>query len=207
MVKTENPLPAVNTAFGVTTVYNDFGTNPSESITALVPHGDATIAYTYKELKGTIIQHFVDTDGNKLIDDAIYLDKPVDEAVTLDHPKRIDDEVNTWVFIRQDKEDPTKITEGTTEVTYVYEKSVQEVPGDAPQTDKPEAKATVYINEQGETVKTPDEGLHDGPKVIEDKWQYVRTIPEKDGILTHVIQLSLTRFQTKHHKQINLSLK
>ena len=186
LVKTENPLPAVNTAFGVTTVYNDFGTNPSESITALVPHGDATITYTYKELKGTIIQHFVDTDGNKLIDDAIYLDKPVDEAVTLDHPKRIDDEVNTWVFIRQDKEDPTKITEGTTEVTYVYEKAVHEVPGDAPQTDKPEAKATVYIDEHGETVKIPDEGLHDGPKVIEDKWQYVRTIPEKDGILTHV---------------------
>ena len=186
LVKTENPLPAVNTAFGVTTVYNDFGTNPSESITALVPHGDATITYTYKELKGTIIQHFVDTDGNKLIDDAIYLDKPVDEAVTLDHPKRIDDEVNTWVFVRQDKEDPTKITEGTTEVTYVYEKAVHEVPGDAPQTDKPEAKATVYIDEQGNSVKTPDEGLHDGPKVIEDKWQYVRTIPEKDGILTHV---------------------
>ena len=186
LVKTKNPLPAVNTAFGVTTVYNDFGTNPSESITALVPHGDATITYTYKELKGTIIQHFVDTDGNKLIDDAIYLDKPVDEAVTLDHPKRIDDEVNTWVFVHQDKEDPTKITEGTTEVTYVYEKAVHEVPGDAPQTDKPEAKATVYIDEQGNSVKTPDEGLHDGPKVIDDKWQYVRTIPEKDGILTHV---------------------
>ena len=186
LVKTENPLPAVNTAFGVTTVYNDFGTNPSESITALVPHGDATITYTYKELKGTIIQHFVDTDGNKLIDDAIYLDKPVDEAVTLDHPKRIDDEVNTWVFVRQDKEDPTKITEGTTEVTYVYEKAVHEVPGDAPQTDKPEAKATVYVDESGNSVKTPDGGLHDGPKVIEDKWQYVRTIPEKDGILTHV---------------------
>ena len=186
LVKTENPLPAVNTAFGVTTVYNDFGTNPSESITALVPHGDATITYTYKELKGTIIQHFVDTDGNKLIDDAIYLDKPVDEAVTLDHPKRIDDEVNTWVFVRQDKEDPTKITEGTTEITYVYEKAVHEVPGDTPQTDKPEAKATVYVDESGNSVKTPDEGLHDGPKVIEDKWQYVRTIPEKDGILTHV---------------------
>ena len=186
LVKTENPLPAENVTYGTEIVNNDFGTNPSESITALVPHGDATIAYTYKELKGTIIQHFVDTDGNKLIDDAIYLDKPVDEAVTLDHPKRIDDEVNTWVFVRQDKEDPTKIVEGTTEVTYVYEKAVHEVPGDAPQTDKPEAKATVYIDEQGNSVKTPDEGLHDGPKVIEDKWQYVRTIPEKDGILTHV---------------------
>ena len=186
LVKTENPLPAENVTYGTTVVTNDFGTNPTESITALVPHGDATITYTYKELKGTIIQHFVDTDGNKLIDDAIYLDKPVDEAVTLDHPKRIDDEVNTWVFVRQDKEDPTKITEGTTEVTYVYEKAVHEVPGDAPQTDKPEAKATVYVDENGNNVKIPDEGLHDGPKVIEDKWQYVRTIPEKDGILTHV---------------------
>lgn len=186
LVKTENPLPTENVTYGTEIVNNDFGTNPSESITALVPHGDATITYTYKELKGTIIQHFVDTDGNKLIDDAIYLDKPVDEAVTLDHPKRIDDEVNTWVFVRQDKEDPTKITEGTTEVTYVYEKAVHEVPGDAPQTDKPEAKATVYIDEQGNSVKTPDEGLHDGPKVIDDKWQYVKTIPEKDGILTHV---------------------
>ena len=186
LVKTENPLPTENVTYGTVTVNNDFGTNPSESIVALAPHGDATITYIYKELKGTIIQHFVDTEGKKLIDDAIYLDKPVDEAVTLDHPKYIEDGVDTYVFIRQDKEDPTKITEGTTEVTYVYEKSVHEVPGDAPQVDIPEAKATVYINEQGETVKTPDEGLHDGPKVIEDKWQYVRTIPEKDGILTHV---------------------
>ena len=186
LVKTENPLPAENVTYGTTVVTNDFGTNPTESITALVPHGDATITYTYNELKGTIIQHFVDTDGNKLIDDAIYLDKPVDEAVTLDHPKRIDDEVNTWVFVRQDKEDPTKIVEGTTEVTYVYEKAVHEIPNEAPQTDKPEAKATVYVDESGNNVKIPDEGLHDGPKVIEDKWQYVRTIPEKDGILTHV---------------------
>ena len=186
LVKTENPLPTENVTFGTEIVNNDFGTNPSESIVALIPHGDATITYTYKELKGTIIQHFVDTDGKKLIDDAIYLDKPVDEAVTLDHPKYIEDGVDTYVFIRQDKEDPTKITEGTTEVTYVYEKSVHEVPGDAPQVNIPEAKATVYINEQGETVKTPDEGLHDGPKVIDDKWEYVRTIPEKDGILTHV---------------------
>ena len=186
LVKTENPLPIENVTYGTEIVTNDFGTNPSESIVALVPHGDATITYTYKELKGTIIQHFVDTDGKKLIDDAIYLDKPVDEAVTLDHPKYIENGVDTYVFIRQDKKDPTKITEGTTEVTYVYEKAVHEVPNDAPQVDIPEAKATVYINEAGETVKTPDEGLHDGPKVIDDKWQYVRTIPEKDGILTHV---------------------
>ena len=186
LVKTENPLPLENVNYGATIVSNDFGTNPSESITALVPHGDATITYTYKELRGTVIQHFVDTDGNTLIGDVTYLDKPVDEAVTLNHPERIDDEVNTWVFVRQDKDDVTKIPEGTTEITYVYEKAKHEVPGDAPQVDIPEAKATVYINEAGETVKTPDEGLHDGPKVIDDKWQYVRTIPEKDGILTHV---------------------
>ena len=186
LVKTENPLPAENVTYGTTIVTNDFGTNPTESITALVPHGDATITYTYKMLKGTVIQHFVDTEGNELIGDVTYLDKPVDEAVTLDHPKRIDTDVDTYTFIRQDKEDVTKIPEGTTEITYVYEKAVHEVPNDAPQVDIPEAKATVYINEAGETVKTPDEGLHDGPKVIDDKWQYVRTIPEKDGILTHV---------------------
>ena len=186
LVKTENPLPLENVTYGTTVVTNDFGTNPSESITALVPHGDATITYTYKELKGTVIQHFVDTDGNELIGDVTYLDKPVEEAVTLDHPKRIDTDVDTYTFIRQDKEDVVKIPEGTTEITYVYEKAVHEVPNDAPQVDIPEAKATVYINEAGETVKTPDEGLHDGPKVIDDKWQYVRTIPEKDGILTHV---------------------
>ena len=186
LVKTENPLPAENVTYGTTIVTNDFGTNPTESITALVPHGDATITYTYKVLKGTVIQHFVDTEGNELIGDVTYLDKPVDEAVTLDHPKRIDTDVDTYTFIRQDKEDVTKIPEGTTKITYVYEKAKHEVPNDAPQVDIPEAKATVYINEQGETVKTPDEGLHDGPKVIDDKWQYVRTIPEKDGILTHV---------------------
>ena len=71
-------------------------------------------------------------------------------------------------------------------LTHVYTQIISEIPNNAPQTDKPEAKATVYVNEAGETVKTPDEGLHDGPKAIDDKWEYVRTIPEKDGILTHV---------------------
>ena len=186
LVKTENPLPLENVNYGTEVHTNDFGTNPSDSITVLVPHGDATITYIYKVLKGTVIQHFVDTTGKKLIDDSIYLDKPVDETVSLYHPNSIEDGVDTYVFVRQDKDDVTKIPEGTTEITYIYEKSVHEVPGDAPQVDIPEAKATVYVDESGNNVKTPDEGLHDGPKVIEDKWQYVKTIPEKDGILTHV---------------------
>lgn len=60
------------------------------------------------------------------------------------------------------------------------------IPNVVPQPEIPEIKITVYADEQGNTVKTPDAGLYDGPKVINNKWQYVKTIPENDGILTHV---------------------
>ena len=186
LVKTENPLPTVDAILSNETINNDFGTNPSESLTVLVPNGDATITYTYKELKGTIIQHFVDTNGKKIIGDAIYLDKPVDEVVTLDHPKYIEDGVDTYVFVRQNKADPTKITEGTTEVTYVYEKAVHEIPGDAPKVDIPELEATRYVSDKGEELKDTEEGTKDAPKVLKDKWQYDHTGPKKDGITTHV---------------------
>ena len=62
---------------------------------------------------------------------------------------------------------------------HVYVEIQHEIPNDAPKVDIPEAKATIYVDESGNNVKTPDEGLHDGPKVIDDKWQYVKTIPEK----------------------------
>ena len=126
-----------------------------------------------------------------------------------DGPKVIDDK---WQYIRT-------IPEKDGILTHVYTTITHEIPNEAPQYDIPEAKVTVYINEQGETVKTPDEGLHNGPKVIEDKWQYVKTIPEKDGILTHVYttithsipnnppvveipELEITRYIDEHGKDI-----
>ena len=61
-------------------------------------------------------------------------------------------------------------------LTHVYTVVKYNIPNNPPVVEIPEAKATVYINEQDDTVRTPDEGLHDGPKVINDKWQYVKTI-------------------------------
>lgn len=78
-----------------------------------------------------------------------------------------------------------------------------EIPNDAPQLEIPEAKVTVYGDEQGNTVKTPDDGLRDAPKVISDKWQYVKTIPEKDGILTHVYT-TITHKIPNDDSQVNI---
>ena len=144
------------------------------------PKKDGITTHVYVE-----IQHEIPNDAPKIdIPEAkatVYVDENGNNVKTPDEglhdgPKVIDDK---WQYVKT-------IPEKDGILIHVYTQITSEIPNDAPQTDKPEAKATVYINEQGETVKTPDEGLHDGPKVIDDKWEYVRTIPEKDGILTHV---------------------
>ena len=144
------------------------------------PKKDGITTHVYVE-----IQHEIPNDAPKVdipvAKATIYVDENGNNVKNTrrglhDGPKVIDDK---WQYVKT-------IPEKDGILTHVYTQITSEIPNNAPQTDKPEAKATVYVNEAGETVKTPDEGLHDGPKAIDDKWEYVRTIPEKDGILAHV---------------------
>lgn len=75
---------------------------------------------TDKLKKGSIVQKFVDEGGKEIAPKTNTGEKPVDETVTLNHPKEILFEGKTYTFTKQDKADPTKIPNGQETITYIY---------------------------------------------------------------------------------------
>ncbi|HEL9630369.1 TPA: MucBP domain-containing protein, partial [Streptococcus suis] len=90
------------------------------------------VTYVYKLVEGDVIVHYVDTEGNKIADDVtdqVITDTGTDYNTTDNKPEKIvNDETGDVYYYKEIKaEDATKetgkVVEGTTEVTYVYEKA------------------------------------------------------------------------------------
>ena len=75
---------------------------------------------TDKLKKGSIVQVFIEEGGKEIAPKTNTGEKPVDETVTLNHPKEILFEGKTYTFKKQDKADPTKIPNGQETITYIY---------------------------------------------------------------------------------------
>ena len=75
---------------------------------------------TDKLKKGSIVQVFIEEGGKEIAPKTNTGEKPVDETVTLNHPKEILFEGKTYTFTKQDKPDPTKIPNGQETITYIY---------------------------------------------------------------------------------------
>ena len=75
---------------------------------------------TDKLKKGSIVQVFIEEGGKEIAPKTNTGEKPVDETVTLNHPKEILFEGKTYTFTKQDKADLTKIPNGQETITYIY---------------------------------------------------------------------------------------
>ena len=109
----------------------------------------------------------------------------------------------------------TNLNEGGDVQTHIYTKIVTEVPGDAPQVDVPQLKATRYTLEDGTEIKDADEGFVDAPNTI-GNYQFTGTTNMNEGndVQTHIYskivtevpgdapqvdvpELKVTRYQTE----------
>ena len=99
--------------------------------------------------------------------------------------------------------------------THFYKKVITEIPGDAPQVDVPQLKATRYMLEDGTEIKDADEGFVDAPNTI-GNYQFTGTTNMNEGhdVQTHIYskivtevpgdapqvdvpELKVTRYQTE----------
>ncbi|MTB64771.1 YSIRK-type signal peptide-containing protein [Streptococcus sp. zg-86] len=159
IAKDETDTPLTSTG----TVYETFDHKPTTITTAdgktyeLVPsktigaekgkvvEGTTEITYVYKEVKGDVIVHYVDKDGNPIAKDKVdEKDTPTGEGYdTKDNrPEEIktpDGKTYKRVPDLTKGEEEGKVTPGTTEVTYVYE----EVKGDV---------VVHYVDEAGNPI-------------------------------------------------------
>ena len=99
--------------------------------------------------------------------------------------------------------------------THFYKKVITEIPGDAPQVDVPQLKATRYMLEDGTEIKDAEEGFADAPNTI-GNYQFTGTTNMNEGhdVQTHIYskivtevpgdapqvdvpELNVTRYQTE----------
>ncbi|HEP1844738.1 TPA: MucBP domain-containing protein [Streptococcus suis] len=115
------------------------------------------VTYVYKLVEGDVIVHYVDTEGNTIADDVTdtqITDTGTDYDTTDNKPNKIvNDETGDVYYYKEIKaEDATKetgkVVEGTTKVTYVYEKA-----GDV---------VIKYVDVNGLELKAPVSDTTDG---------------------------------------------
>ena len=125
--------------------------------TGKVKAGETTeVTYVYKEITGNVVVHYVDTEGNTLAADTKDVENGSlsDKYDTTDNkPAKLEkDGVVYYLTAKELKEDSKPengaVVEGTTEITYVYEKAGQVV--------------VHYVDEAGNTLQGDVVGTKDG---------------------------------------------
>ncbi|HEL2110968.1 TPA: MucBP domain-containing protein, partial [Streptococcus suis] len=101
--------------------------------TGKVVEGTSEVTYVYELLQGDVIVHYVDTEGNTIADDVTdtqITDTGTDYDTTDNKPNKIvNDETGDVYYILPTDEvkagdkETGKVVEGTTEVTYIYQKA------------------------------------------------------------------------------------
>ena len=125
--------------------------------TGKVKAGETTeVTYVYKEITGNVVVHYVDTEGNTLAADT----KDVENGslsekydTTDNKPEKIQKDGTVYYLTAKELKEGSKpengaVVEGTTEITYVYEKAGQVV--------------VHYVDEAGNTLQTDAIDTKDG---------------------------------------------
>ena len=138
-----------------------------------------TVRVYKKVQKGGVVQHFVNEEGSKIAESKSALNLEVGSKLELKHPTEITSEGKTYVFVKQDKDTPTEISEGIVEVTYTYKLKETPTPTPTPTVDS----TTIFVDEDGKEVSPKEKGTQP-PKAIEG-YEYDSTNPknkeDKDG--------------------------
>ncbi|HEP1788677.1 TPA: MucBP domain-containing protein, partial [Streptococcus suis] len=127
--------------------------------TGKVVEGTTTVTYVYELLQGDVIVHYVDTEGNTIADDVTdtqITDTGTDYDTRDNKPEKIvNDETGDVYYILPKDEvkagsapETGKVVEGTTEVTYIYQKA---------------GSVNVnYVDTEGNVLKAPVADVTDG---------------------------------------------
>ena len=125
--------------------------------TGKVKAGETTeVTYVYKEITGNVVVHYVDTEGNTLADDAKDVENGSlsEKYDTTDNKQaKLEKDGQVYYLTAKELKEDSKpengaVTEGTTEITYVYEKAGQVV--------------VHYVDEAGNTIQADVVGTKDG---------------------------------------------
>ena len=171
----------------------------SDPIKGKVDKPKSTITYVYKEVKGNVYVHYVDTEGNKIKESVTdEKDQPVDkdyDTVVDNRPQEIEFQGKTYELVPAGNykvgqvdeqghwtgDDATtgKVIEGDKNVTYVYK--LKEDP------TKPKEGDVIitYVDEKGKEIQKPRQDTpnspYDTPYNTTEEGEKPKTIKTPDG--------------------------
>ncbi|HEM3703044.1 TPA: MucBP domain-containing protein, partial [Streptococcus suis] len=189
---TDTPESSTGTAYDTTDLKPNTITTADGKVYRLVPAatqgnetgdvvvGTTEVTYVYKLVEGDVIVHYVDTEGNTIADDVtdqIITDTGTPYDTTDNKPEKITNDTTGDVYyykeVKAGDKETGKVVEGTTEVTYIYEKAgsvnVNYVDTDgnviktkvADETDvKPGTAYDTVVDNKPETIATADGKLY-----------------------------------------------
>ena len=159
----------------------------SKPETGNVVEGKTDVTYVYKEVKGNVVVHYTDEAGNKIAEDAKdttdgSISTPYDTSDNGMKPERIttpEGKVYELVPASTKGAETGKVTEGTTEVTYVY----KEVTGDV---------IVHYVDTEGNVIAEDKEDTKGAS--LNAKYDTTDNKPEKiekDGTVYYLTEKAL----------------
>ncbi|HEM4335182.1 TPA: MucBP domain-containing protein [Streptococcus suis] len=167
---TDTPESSTGTPYNTTDLRPNTITTADGKIYKLVPaaipanetgkvvEGTTTVTYVYELLQGDVIVHYVDTEGNTIADDVtdqVITDTGTEYDTRDNKPEKIvnDETGDVYYILPKDEvkagdKETGKVVEGTTEVTYIYEKA---------------GSVNVnYVDTEGNVLKDPVADVTDG---------------------------------------------
>ncbi|WP_105256083.1 MucBP domain-containing protein [Streptococcus suis] len=144
---------------------------------------DKQVTYVYEEVKGNVVVNYTDTEGNVIktpVEDTKSVSTGTAYDTTDNKPTTITTEDGTeyrLVPVLTKGEETGKVVEGTTQVTYVYQKVTTPAP-------KPNGSVVVnYVNTNGETIATSVNDTTDAKlDTPYDTTDYKPAIIKHDGV-------------------------
>ncbi|HHG6295405.1 TPA: MucBP domain-containing protein [Streptococcus suis] len=144
---------------------------------------DKQVTYVYEEVKGNVVVNYIDTEGNVIkspVEDTKSVSTGTAYDTTDNKPTTITTEDGTeykLVPVLTKGEETGKVVEGTTQVTYVYQKVTTPAP-------KPNGSVVVnYVNTNGETIATSVNDTTDAKlDTLYDTTDYKPAIIKHDGV-------------------------
>ncbi|NQN53673.1 YSIRK-type signal peptide-containing protein [Streptococcus suis] len=179
------------------------------------------VTYVYKLVEGDVIVHYVDTEGNTIADDVTdqVITKTGTAYDTTDNKpnKIVNDETGDVYYYKEIKaEDATKetgkVVEGTTEVTYVYEKAGDVVVNYITEDGKPlsgttntgaTTASTVDDTKDGKPGSTYDTTDLKPTKITTDEGKTYELVPASTvGDETGTVEAGVTKEVTYVYKEV-----
>ncbi|TWS94429.1 MucBP domain-containing protein, partial [Streptococcus sp. sy018] len=156
--------------------------------TGKVTEGTTEVTYVYEEVKGTVVVNYVDENGNVLqtpVTDTTNVSTGTEYDTTDYKPTTITKDGKTYELVKVADESASEtgtVTEGTTEVTYVYKEVT------------PAKTGTVvvnYVDENGNILQTPVTDTTNASTGTEyDTTDYKPTTIIKDGKTYELVKVA-----------------